>query len=67
MSEDRDDLDNITRDIYDMIEDARPAHIVVSKNSKGYNFSVSYRGKDANECLDKVLNIVEILKTKFEK
>ena len=44
----------------------RPIHVEVTKNSKGYNYSVSYHGKDPEECLHVVMDVMEVLKTKFE-
>ena len=44
----------------------RPIHVEVTKNSKGYNYSVSYHGKDPEECLQVVMDVMEVLKTKFE-
>ena len=44
----------------------RPIHVEVTKNSKGYNYSVSYHGKDPEECLQVVMDVMEVLKTNFE-
>ena len=44
----------------------RPIHVEVTKNSKGYNYSVSYHGNDPEECLQVVMDVMAVLKTKFE-
>lgn len=58
------DLENLRRQI---LSSEFPVHIEVSKNSKGYNYSVSYHGKDPAECINTVLRLTDILKDKFEK
>ena len=67
MSEDKEivfDLDNLRKQL---LSSELPVHIEVSKNSKGYNYSVSYHGKNPEECLDTVLRLTDILKDRFEK
>ena len=58
------DLDTLRKQL---LSSEMPVHIEVSKNSKGYNYSVSYHGKNPEECLNTVLRLTDILKDKFEK
>ena len=58
------DLDTLRKQL---LSSELPVHIEVSKNSKGYNYSVSYHGKNPEECLNTVLRLTDILKDKFEK
>ena len=58
------DLDTLRKQL---LSSEMPVHIEVSKNSKGYNYSVSYHGKNPEECLDTVLRLIDILKDRFEK
>jgi hypothetical protein len=43
-----------------------PVHVEVTKNSKGYNYSVSLHGKDMAECIDVVMKAMDVLKAKFQ-
>ena len=49
-----------------LISPEMPVHIEVSKNSKGYNYSVSLHSKDMAECLDTVMKAMDILREKFQ-
>ncbi len=66
MSEDKDivyDLDTLFKQF---LISERPIHIEVTKNTKGYNYSVSYHGKEPSECIDVCIKVMDILKEKFE-
>jgi hypothetical protein len=61
-----DEKEIVLKILQDLITSEMPAHIEVSKNSKGYNYSVSLHGKDMVECLDAVMKTMDILKEKFQ-
>lgn len=58
------DIDTLLKQL---LIDNRPIHIKVEKNSKGYNYSVSYYGKDLAECADIVMQATDLLKIKYDK
>ena len=57
---------HLKKALQNLISPEMPAHIEVSKNSKGYNYSVSLYGEDMVECLDAVMKAMDILKEKFQ-
>lgn len=63
--------DDIVYDIDSVVKNAiisqRPIHISVEKNTKGYNYSVSYYGEDMTECLDTVIKAMDLLKVKYNQ
>ena len=64
--EDKEIVYDLNRTLQNLIAPEMPVHIEVSKNSKGYNYSVSLHGKDMAECLDTVMKAMDILKEKFQ-
>ena len=66
MAEEKEIVYDLNRTLQNLISPEMPVHIEVSKNSKGYNYSVSLHGKDMAECLDTVMKAMDILKEKFQ-
>ena len=66
MTEEKEIVYDLNRTLQNLISPEMPVHIEVSKNSKGYNYSVSLHGKDMAECLDTVMKAMDILKEKFQ-
>ena len=66
MAEEKEIVYDLNRTLQTLIAPAMPVHIEVSKNSKGYNYSVSLHSKDMAECLDTVMKAMDILREKFQ-
>lgn len=66
MGEDKEIIYDLNKTLQNLISPEMPVHIEVSKNSKGYNYSVSLHGKDMAECLDTVMSAMDVLKSKFQ-
>ena len=66
MGEDKEIIYDLNKTLQNLIAPEMPVHIEVSKNSKGYKYSVSMHSKDMAECLDTVMKAMDILKEKFQ-
>ena len=55
MGEEKEIVYDLNKTLQNLISSEMPVHIEVSKNSKGYNYSVSLHGKEMADCLDVVL------------
>ena len=66
VGEDKEIIYDLNKTLQNLISPEMPVHIEVSKNSKGYNYSVSLHGKDMVECLDTVMSAMDVLKSKFQ-
>ena len=66
MAEEKEIVYDLNRTLQNLIAPEMPVHIEVSKNSKGYNYSVSLHSKDMAECLDTVMKAMDILREKFQ-
>ena len=66
MTEEKEIVYDLNKTLQNFISPEMPIHIEVSKNTKGYNYSVSLYGKEMVDCIDTVMKAMDILKEKFQ-
>jgi hypothetical protein len=66
MTEEKEIVYDLNKTLQNFISPEMPIHIEVSKNTKGYNYSVSLYGKEMADCIDTVMKAMDILKEKFQ-
>jgi hypothetical protein len=66
MGEEKEVIYDLDKTLQNLISSEMPVHVEVTKNSKGYNYSVSLHGKDMAECIDVVMKAMDVLKAKFQ-
>ncbi len=66
MGEEKEVIYDMDKTLQNLISSEMPVHVEVTKNSKGYNYSVSLHGKDMAECIDVVMKAMDVLKAKFQ-